>query len=122
MTVTIMKKTKNLKTRAGIFKSVGGNIPGGNFQGGSLMGGNFPDGKYRMKLRYWSFNWSLAECSKVFPESLVFQLFVPLLSEPAKQHKDIKRGTEVAIGGLIKQKGNKLWHWNFVCDLYKYSE
>ena len=47
-----MKKTKNLKTQAGIFKSVGGNIPGGNFQGGSLMGGNFPDGKYRMKLRY----------------------------------------------------------------------
>ena len=47
MTVTIMKKTKNLKTRVGIFKNMGGNIPGGNFlggnfPGGSLMGGNFP--------------------------------------------------------------------------------
>ena len=42
MTVTIMKKTKNLKTRVGIFKNMGGNIPGGNFPGGSLMNGNFP--------------------------------------------------------------------------------
>ena len=42
MTVTIMKKTKNLKTWMGIFKNMGGNIPGGNFPGGSLMGGNFP--------------------------------------------------------------------------------
>ena len=47
MTVTIMKKTKNLKTWMGIFKNMGGNIPGGNFMGGnfpggSLMGGNFP--------------------------------------------------------------------------------
>ena len=42
MTVTIMKKTKKLKTRVGIFKNMGGNIPGGNFPGGSLMNGNFP--------------------------------------------------------------------------------
>ena len=35
MTVTIMKKT-NLKTRVGIFKNMGGNIPGGNFPGGSF--------------------------------------------------------------------------------------
>ena len=34
MTVTIMKKTKKLKTRVGIFKNMGGNIPGGNFLGG----------------------------------------------------------------------------------------
>ena len=38
MTVTITKKTKNLKTRVGIFKNMGGNIPGGSFPGG-----NFPD-------------------------------------------------------------------------------
>ena len=49
MTVTIMKKTKNLKTRVGIFKNMGGNIPGGNFLGGifqegTLMSGNFPGG------------------------------------------------------------------------------
>ena len=47
MTVTIMKKTKKLKTRVGIFKNMGGsflggNFPVGNFPGGSLMGGNFP--------------------------------------------------------------------------------
>ena len=51
MTVTIMKKTKNLKTRVGIFKNMGGNIPGGNFlggifQGGTLMSGNFPGGSF----------------------------------------------------------------------------
>ena len=46
MTVTIMKKTKNLKTWMGIFKNMGGNIPGGNFPGGSLMGGNFPGGSF----------------------------------------------------------------------------
>ena len=43
ITVTIMKK----KTRLGIFKNIGENIPGGNFPGGNspggcLMGGNFP--------------------------------------------------------------------------------
>ena len=38
MAVTIMKKTKNLKTRVGIFKNMGGNISGGNFPDGS-----FPD-------------------------------------------------------------------------------
>ena len=49
MTVTIMKKTKKIeKTRVGIFKNMGVNIPGGdflggNFPGGSLIGGNFPD-------------------------------------------------------------------------------
>ena len=56
MTVAIMKKTKNLKTWVGIFKNMGGNIPGGNFMGGnipgggfsgvSLMGGNFPGGSF----------------------------------------------------------------------------
>ena len=43
----MMAVTKNLKTRVGIFKYTGGNIPGGNFLGGNfpggcLMGGNFP--------------------------------------------------------------------------------
>ena len=46
------EKTENLKTQVGMFKNMGGNIPGGdflggnfpggNFLGGSLMGGNFP--------------------------------------------------------------------------------
>ena len=31
------EKTKNLKTRVGVFKNMGGNIPGGNF-----LGENFP--------------------------------------------------------------------------------
>ena len=44
MTVTIMKKTKNLKTRVGMFKNMGGNIPGGNFLGADFPGGNFPWG------------------------------------------------------------------------------
>ena len=48
MTVTIMKKQKKVKTRVGMFKNMGGNIPGGNFPwgdfpGGSLLGGSFPD-------------------------------------------------------------------------------
>ena len=30
----------------GIFKNMGGNIPGRNFPGGSLMGGNFPSGSF----------------------------------------------------------------------------
>ena len=42
MTVTIMKKAKNLKTRLGIFKRMGGNILGGNFLGGNFPGGIFP--------------------------------------------------------------------------------
>ena len=42
MTVTIMKKQKNLKTRAGMFKNMGGNIPGGHFLGGNFPGGSFP--------------------------------------------------------------------------------
>ena len=50
------EKTKNLITRVGMFKNMGGNIPGGNFlgrnfpggnfPGGSLMGGNFPGGSF----------------------------------------------------------------------------
>ena len=42
------EKIKNLKTWVGIFKNIGGNIPGGSFLGGSfpgggtLIGGNFP--------------------------------------------------------------------------------
>ena len=43
MLVTTMKKQKKIKTRVGMFKSIGGNIPGGNFLGGNLPGGNFPD-------------------------------------------------------------------------------
>ena len=35
------EKTKNLKTRLGIFKNMGGNFPGRNIPGGSLMGGDF---------------------------------------------------------------------------------
>ena len=39
------------KTRVGMFKNIGGNIPGGsfpggNFPGGSLMGGNFSGGSF----------------------------------------------------------------------------
>ena len=48
-----MKNLKNSKTWLGIFKNMGGNIPGGDFLGwnlrgeggftrGSLIGGNFP--------------------------------------------------------------------------------
>ena len=49
--VRIMKNKKNLKTRVGIFKNMGGNIPDGNFPewnppGSSLMGGNFPGGSF----------------------------------------------------------------------------
>ena len=50
------EKTNDLETRVGMFKNMGGNIPGGNFlggnfpggnfPGGSLMGGNFPDGSF----------------------------------------------------------------------------
>ena len=43
MTVAIMKKTKNLKTRVGIFQV---KSPGGKFPGGSLMGANFPGGSF----------------------------------------------------------------------------
>ena len=43
--------THGLKTRVGMFKNIGGNIPGGslmggNFPGGSLMGENFPGGSF----------------------------------------------------------------------------
>ena len=48
ITVTIMKKkTKKIKTRVGIFKNMGGNIPGGNFLGGNFPGGNFPGGSLK---------------------------------------------------------------------------
>ena len=33
----------DLKTRAVIFKNMGGNIPGGNLMGGNFPGGSFPD-------------------------------------------------------------------------------
>ena len=72
MTVTIMQKQKKLKTRMGMFKNMGGNIPGGNFlgwnfpggnfPGGSLLGGNFPRGSfpdtiiYKCFLRFLSFS------------------------------------------------------------------
>ena len=41
MLVTIMKKTKKLKTRVGMFQNMGGNIPGGNFLGGKYSGLEF---------------------------------------------------------------------------------
>ena len=40
MTVAIKKK---LKSRVGIFKNMGGNIPGGKVLGGNFPGGSFPD-------------------------------------------------------------------------------
>ena len=56
VTVTVMKEQKIKKTRVGMFKNIGGNMPGGNFlsgnfsggnfPGGSLMGGNFPGGNF----------------------------------------------------------------------------
>ena len=44
MRVTLMKKQKQLKSRVGMFKSMGGSIPGGNFLGRNFPGGNFPGG------------------------------------------------------------------------------
>ena len=59
-----------LKTRVGMFKNIGGNIPGGslmggNFPGGSLMGENFPGGsfpgtvlnKHFIKFKSWEKNY-----------------------------------------------------------------
>ena len=51
ITVTIMKNKKIKKSRVGIFKNMGWNIPGGNFSGvnspgGSLIGGNFLGGRF----------------------------------------------------------------------------
>ena len=43
MTATIMKKQEKLKTRVGMFKNMGRNIPGGNFPVGNFPGGSFPD-------------------------------------------------------------------------------
>ena len=34
----------DLKTRVGMFKNMGGNIPGANLLGGNFSGGNFPRG------------------------------------------------------------------------------
>ena len=52
MTVTIMKKTKSLKTGMGISKNMGGNIPGGNFLGGNLPGGSFLDTKININIQH----------------------------------------------------------------------
>ena len=51
-TMTLIKNKKIKKALVGIFKNMGGNIPGGNFlvgnfpgvnsPGGTLIGGNFP--------------------------------------------------------------------------------
>ena len=59
--VTIMKNTKNLKIRVGIFKNMGGNIPGGNFPRGSLMGGNIPGGSFpgTKQFKIKIINWEL---------------------------------------------------------------
>ena len=56
VTVIIMKKQKKIKTRVGMFKNMGGNIPCGNFlgedfSGGSLMGGDFPGGSFPDTIR-----------------------------------------------------------------------
>ena len=40
------EKTKNKKSRVGMFKNMGGNIPGGDFLGGNSPGGNFPGGSF----------------------------------------------------------------------------
>ena len=44
ITVTIMKKQKNKKTRVGIFENMDVNIPVGNFLAGNFYGGNSPGG------------------------------------------------------------------------------
>ena len=52
MTVTIMKKQKIKKTRVGMFKNMGWNIPGGSF-----LGGNFPRwGFFRVEFDGWEFS------------------------------------------------------------------
>ena len=43
-TVKIMKKQKIRKIQVGIFKNMGGNIPGGNILGENFPGGNSPGG------------------------------------------------------------------------------
>ena len=50
ITVMIMKKQKILKTRGGIFKNIGGNLPGGN-----LLGGNFTGEFTRGEFNGWEF-------------------------------------------------------------------
>ena len=74
-----MKKTKKLKTWVGIFKNMGGNIPGGNFLGGNfpggnslggcLIGGNFPGGSFPDTI----FN-KHALLKRVFPTSTKWSL------------------------------------------------
>ena len=44
ITVTIMKKQKNQKTRVGIFENMDVNIPVGNFLDGNFYGGNSSGG------------------------------------------------------------------------------
>ena len=44
ITVAIMKKQKNQKTRVGIFENMDVNIPVGNFLGGNFYRGNSPGG------------------------------------------------------------------------------
>ena len=46
VTVTIMKKRINLKTRMEMFKNNGGNIPGWNLLDGNFPTGNFPEGSW----------------------------------------------------------------------------
>ena len=41
-----MKKQKIQKTRIGIFKNMGGNLPGRSFPGGSLPGGSLMGGNF----------------------------------------------------------------------------
>ena len=36
----------DLKTRVGMFKNIGGNIPGRNLLGGNFPDGNFPRGEF----------------------------------------------------------------------------
>ena len=49
------EKTKKLKTRVGMFKNMGGNIPAGNFLGGNFPGGNFPDTIYSLTMKLSTF-------------------------------------------------------------------
>ena len=46
------EKTKNLKTRVGMFKNMGGNIPGGNF-----WVGIFRVGTFQGEFDGWEFSW-----------------------------------------------------------------
>ena len=52
------EKTKKLKTRVGIFKNMGGNIPGGNFPGrGEFSRGEFDGLEFsRWEFSRWEFS------------------------------------------------------------------